>query len=120
MQATVAWQVSTAADIMSAERLIFPGVGAFEQAMGVLSRKDFTEPLREYIQVRTVSYPCCTCISFAMQKSPTGVNACNNFEWGDGMELQKGPDMWREADAAVLVAVWAAFPGHLFGYAAAL
>ncbi|CAL8471931.1 g11473 [Coccomyxa elongata] len=42
--------VSTAADILNAERLIFPGVGAFEQAMGVLSRKDFTEPLREYIQ----------------------------------------------------------------------
>ena len=46
-----AMQVTTAADILSAERLIFPGVGAFEQAMGVLTRKDFVDPLREYIQV---------------------------------------------------------------------
>ncbi|EIE23742.1 glutamine amidotransferase/cyclase [Coccomyxa subellipsoidea C-169] len=43
-------EVTTAADILSAERLIFPGVGAFEQAMGVLTRKDFVDPLREYIQ----------------------------------------------------------------------
>ncbi len=35
---------------MGAEKLIFPGVGAFEQAMGVLRSKEYTEPLREYIQ----------------------------------------------------------------------
>ena len=43
-------QVSSPKDIMAAEKLIFPGVGAFEQAMGVLRSKEFTEPLREYIQ----------------------------------------------------------------------
>ena len=35
---------------MGADKLIFPGVGAFEQAMGVLRSKEYTEPLREYIQ----------------------------------------------------------------------
>jgi len=44
-------QVSSPKDIMSAEKLIFPGVGAFEQAMGVMQRKEYTEPLKEYIQV---------------------------------------------------------------------
>ncbi len=43
-------QVSSPKDIMGAEKLIFPGVGAFEQAMGVLRSKEYTEPLREYIQ----------------------------------------------------------------------
>ena len=36
---------------MAAEKLIFPGVGAFEQAMGVLRSKAYTEPLKDYIQV---------------------------------------------------------------------
>ena len=44
-------QVETAADIASAERLIFPGVGAFEQAMGVLTSKGYIGPLKDYIQV---------------------------------------------------------------------
>ncbi|CAK0783137.1 Imidazole glycerol phosphate synthase hisHF, chloroplastic [Coccomyxa viridis] len=35
---------------MGAEKLIFPGVGAFEQAMGVLRSKEYTEPLKEFIQ----------------------------------------------------------------------
>ena len=44
-------QVSNPKDIMGAEKLIFPGVGAFEQAMGVLRSKEYTEPLKEFIQV---------------------------------------------------------------------
>lgn len=45
---------------MGAEKLIFPGVGAFEQAMGVLRSKEYTEPIREYIQVCMAlrSRPC--------------------------------------------------------------
>lgn len=39
------------ADIANAERLIFPGVGAYEQAMGVLAAKGYIEPLKDYIQV---------------------------------------------------------------------
>ena len=45
--------MSNPKDIMGAEKLIFPGVGAFEQAMGVLRSKDYTEPLKEFIQVTT-------------------------------------------------------------------
>ena len=46
-------QVSNPKDIMGAEKLIFPGVGAFEQAMGVLRSKEYTEPLKEFIQVHS-------------------------------------------------------------------
>jgi glutamine amidotransferase/cyclase len=48
---------------MRAERLIFPGVGAFEQAMGVLRSKEYTEPLREYIQVKQYMSICCLDLS---------------------------------------------------------
>jgi glutamine amidotransferase/cyclase len=44
-------QVNSVADISNAQRLVFPGVGAFEQAMGVLEKKGYIEPLRDYIQV---------------------------------------------------------------------
>jgi glutamine amidotransferase/cyclase len=37
------------ADILAAERLIFPGVGAFGAAMGRLHRLGYAEPLREYL-----------------------------------------------------------------------
>ncbi len=43
--------METAADITSAERLLFPGVGAYEQAMGVLTAKGYIDPLKDYIQV---------------------------------------------------------------------
>ena len=44
-------QVTNAADIVVAERLLFPGVGAFEQCMGTLKRCGYVEPLKDYIQV---------------------------------------------------------------------
>lgn len=44
-------QVRTAADILEAERLLFPGVGAFEQAMGALKDRGYTEALKEYVKV---------------------------------------------------------------------
>ncbi|MEJ5364270.1 MAG: imidazole glycerol phosphate synthase subunit HisF [Desulfosoma sp.] len=37
-------------DILSAERLIFPGVGAFGEMMRVLRRRGFVEPLRRYLE----------------------------------------------------------------------
>jgi len=42
-------QVESAADISSAERLIFPGVGAFEQAMGALKERKLLAALRDYV-----------------------------------------------------------------------
>ena len=44
-------QVSSAADVDAADRLIFPGVGAYEQAMGALAQKGLTTALRDYVQV---------------------------------------------------------------------
>jgi imidazoleglycerol phosphate synthase glutamine amidotransferase subunit HisH len=46
-------QVSSAADVDAADRLIFPGVGAYEQAMGALAQKGLTTALRDYVQVTT-------------------------------------------------------------------
>lgn len=41
--------VATGADILAADKLIFPGVGAFGSMMEMLGRKGYAEPLREYI-----------------------------------------------------------------------
>jgi glutamine amidotransferase/cyclase len=41
--------VATAEDILSAEKLVFPGVGAFGSMMNVLNENDYVEPLRAYL-----------------------------------------------------------------------
>jgi len=41
--------VESPKDILSAQKLIFPGVGAFGQAMDILKKKGYLEPLREYV-----------------------------------------------------------------------
>jgi len=41
--------VETAEDILSAERLVFPGVGAFGSMMDILNEKNYVEPLRDYL-----------------------------------------------------------------------
>ena len=48
-------QVEKPEDILAADKLLFPGVGAYEQAMGVIQAKGYTEPLKEYIQVSRCS-----------------------------------------------------------------
>ncbi len=42
-------EVRTPDDILGAERLLFPGVGAFGAAMGRLQALGFVEPLRDYL-----------------------------------------------------------------------
>ena len=44
-------QVESTADIVNAKRLIFPGVGAFGQAMDILQQRGYTQALKDYIQV---------------------------------------------------------------------
>ena len=39
------------ADIQQAGKLVFPGVGAFAQAMGRLNSLGYTEALKDYVQV---------------------------------------------------------------------
>ncbi|BGP54455.1 hypothetical protein JCM8202_001533 [Rhodotorula sphaerocarpa] len=41
--------VQTAEDIKNADRILFPGVGAFGSAMAGLQKRGFVEPLKEYI-----------------------------------------------------------------------
>jgi imidazole glycerol-phosphate synthase len=41
--------VTSPADILSAEKIIFPGVGNFENMIQVLHRKGYMAPLREYL-----------------------------------------------------------------------
>lgn len=45
-------QVEKASDIANAERLVFPGVGAFGQAMKILQERGYTQALKDYIQAR--------------------------------------------------------------------
>lgn len=42
--------VTTENDILSAEKLVFPGVGAFGNMMEILNRKNFVEPLLAYLK----------------------------------------------------------------------
>ncbi|UCE83249.1 MAG: imidazole glycerol phosphate synthase subunit HisF [Deltaproteobacteria bacterium] len=42
--------VTTAEDILSAEKLVFPGVGAFGSMMNILHQKDYVEPLKAYLR----------------------------------------------------------------------
>ncbi|HHP7234383.1 MAG TPA: imidazole glycerol phosphate synthase subunit HisF [Desulfobacterales bacterium] len=42
--------VTSAEDIRSVERLVFPGVGAFGSMMKILNDRGFVEPLRHYLQ----------------------------------------------------------------------
>ena len=51
-------QVQKPEDILAADRIVFPGVGAFEQAMGVLARQGYINPLKEYIQARSMLFFC--------------------------------------------------------------
>ncbi len=41
--------VSTGEDILSAEKLVFPGVGAFGSMMQILNKKGYVEPLKAYL-----------------------------------------------------------------------
>lgn len=45
-------KVEKPSDIASAEKLIFPGVGSFGQAMRILKQKEMVEPLKDYVDVR--------------------------------------------------------------------
>jgi glutamine amidotransferase/cyclase len=41
--------VKKSADILSAEKLVFPGVGAFGNMMRILNQKGYVEPLKSYL-----------------------------------------------------------------------
>jgi hypothetical protein len=101
-------QVTSAADIAKAERLIFPGVGAFEQAMGVLAEKNYIQPLKDYILV-SLSRPGNTA-SLHMH------SLLHVLERGLGFPALTDPIVKCVARRAG----WQAVPGHLPGLAAAV
>ena len=42
--------VAKGEEILSAEKLVFPGVGAFGSMMNILNEKHYVEPLRAYLR----------------------------------------------------------------------
>ena len=52
-------QVESAADIATANKLIFPGVGAFGQAMKILEQRGYTQALKGYIQADRPFFGIC-------------------------------------------------------------
>ncbi len=44
--------ITSGEDILSAEKLVFPGVGAFGSMMGILEERNFVDPLKKYLRGR--------------------------------------------------------------------
>lgn len=44
--------MKSAKDILNAEKLLFPGVGSYGQAMEVIQRRGYVDALKEHIAVR--------------------------------------------------------------------
>lgn len=51
--------VSSGGDILSAEKLVFPGVGAFGNMMRILSHKNYVEPLKTYLNSNRPYFGIC-------------------------------------------------------------
>ncbi len=51
--------VTTAQDILSAEKLVFPGVGAFGNMMHILNQKNYIEPLKVYLRSNRPFFGIC-------------------------------------------------------------
>jgi glutamine amidotransferase/cyclase len=51
--------VATGEDILTAEKLVFPGVGAFGSMMQILNRKGYVAPLKSYIQSNRPFFGIC-------------------------------------------------------------
>ena len=72
-------EIARPEDILQAERLIFPGVGAFGAAMERLHRLGYVEPLKAYLAAGRpflgicigfcFSYCCSICICFCFRSS---------------------------------------------------
>ncbi|MCP4666831.1 MAG: imidazole glycerol phosphate synthase subunit HisF [Deltaproteobacteria bacterium] len=56
-------------DILSAEKLIFPGVGAFSRMMDTLNRKNFVKPLMAYLQSDRPFLGICVGLQALFEKS---------------------------------------------------
>lgn len=51
--------VTRPSDILDAEKLVFPGVGNYESMIQILNRKNYIQPLREYLQADQPFFGIC-------------------------------------------------------------
>ncbi len=61
--------VKTGEDILNAEKLIFPGVGAFGAMMNILKKKGYVEPLRKYLEYDRPFLGICLGLQALFEKS---------------------------------------------------
>ena len=59
----------TPEDIMSAEKLVFPGVGAFGNMMNILGAKNFISPLKDYLDADRPFFGICLGMQALFEKS---------------------------------------------------
>jgi len=61
--------VATGDDILSAEKLVFPGVGAFGSMMEILNQKGYVEPLKAYLRSNRPFLGICLGLQALFEKS---------------------------------------------------
>ncbi|MGE4520441.1 MAG: imidazole glycerol phosphate synthase subunit HisF [Desulfobacteraceae bacterium] len=61
--------VKDSSDILSADKLIFPGVGNFESMIKILNQKNFLEPLKEYIKSGKPFFGICLGLHALLEES---------------------------------------------------
>ncbi len=77
-------QVTKPSDITSADKLIFPGVGTYGQAMSILKQQGMVDALRDYVLVRRLpGLPC----AFVVQASQAGLTPSTGVPEGDSPSL---------------------------------
>jgi len=62
-------------DILSADKLIFPGVGNYESMIQILNQKDYIEPLREYLSADRPFFGICLGMQALFQGSEESVSS---------------------------------------------
>ena len=65
---------ATGKDILSAEKLVFPGVGAFGNMMRILNEKNYVEPLKRYLQSVRPFLGICLGLQALFEKSEEAPN----------------------------------------------
>ncbi len=86
--------VTTAEDIVSAQKLVFPGVGAFGNMMGILNRKGYTAPLKAYLEAGRPFLGICLGLHALFERSEEALAV-------EGLGFLKGTVKRFEVDRAV-------------------
>jgi glutamine amidotransferase/cyclase len=86
--------VTAAEDILSAEKLIFPGVGAFGSMMAILHEKNFIAPMKAYLDANRPFLGICLGMQALLEKSAEAPGI-------EGLGLFSGGSIRFETDLAV-------------------